>query len=170
MARGNEIVLSVEPKGTFIECTVVGTPKPGTVMELKTGVAEVGGRFSFEPAGFTAAVGVTQGMAADGNRTPIAVLDIDKLQGKTKDDAYVTGTRGFLYYPVAGEYLNMILENITGTAADQDFIIGTKLIVDDGTGKLLISAGTPESEPFICLEAVTDLAADYLCFVQYTGY
>ena len=167
MAKGNEIIVTAEPKGRFAECIVVGTPKPGTVMELKVGTAAVAGRFSYEPAGTTANSGASQGMAADGNRLPIAVLLPDHLQGQLATDAYVTGTRGFLYFPVPGEELNMLIENQSGTA--DDFVIGSKLIVDDGTGKLLISASTPEAEPFICLEALTDLTADNLTWVLFTG-
>lgn len=167
MAIGNEIIISANPKGHFEECIVVGTPKPGTVMEFKRGTAKVHGRWSYEPAGTTAASGV-QGMAADGNRLPIAVLLPDRLQGKLATDAYATGDIGFLYFPVMGEELNMLIENQAGTA--DDFTIGDKLIVDDGTGKLLISAGTPESEPFICLETVTDPTADHLTACKYTGY
>lgn len=168
MAKGNEIIVTANPKGVFSECIVSGTPKPGTVMEFKRGVTSTtGGRWTYEPAGTTAASGV-QGMAADGNRLPIAVLLPDHTQGKTATDAYVSGTRGFLYFPVAGEELNMIIENQSGTA--DDFAIGDKLIVDDGTGKLLISASTPESEPFICLETITDPTADTLTWCMFTGY
>lgn len=169
MAKGNEIIVTANPKGHFEECTVSGTPKPGTVMELKTGVSSVGGRWTYEPAGTTANVSTSQGMAADGNRLPIAVLCPDSLQGKLATDAYASGDRGFLYYPIMGEELNMILLDESGTGDTQDFIPGSKLIVDDGTGKLIQSASTPEAEPFICLETVTDLAADYLAWCKYTG-
>ena len=168
MARGNEILVSANPKGFYEECVISGTPKPGTVMELKKATAVIGGRWTFEPAGTTAAVGANLGMAADGDRLAIAVLLPDQLQGKIATDAYADGDRGFLYYPVSGEELNMLLENQSGTA--DDFIIGSKLIVDDGTGKLLISASTVESEPFMCLEAITDMAADTLAWCKYTGH
>lgn len=167
MARGTKVVVTGNPKGHREECTVVGTPKPGVVMNIVRSTSPVGGRFSYEPYGATAASGV-QGVAADGNRAPICVLCEDDLQGGTYNTAYVTGTRGFLYYPVAGEELNMWIENQSGTA--DDFVIGDKLIVDDGTGKLLISASTPEAEPFICLEAITDPTADTFAHVKFTGY
>lgn len=168
MARGNEIIVSADPKGKFETIIVSGTPKPGTVMEFKHGTAlGTGGHWTFEPAGTTAASGV-QGMAADGNRLPIAVLLNDPLQGRPVTTAYASGEIAQIYYPLAGEELNMIIENQSGTA--DDFAIGDKLIVDDGTGKLLISASTPESEPFICLETLTDLTADNLTWVKYTGY
>lgn len=174
MSLGNGIIISAEPRGRFEECYVSGTPKPGTVMELKIGTAAVGGRWTFEPAGTTAANSTYSGMAADGNRMPIAVLlcCADHMAcppGGLNTTAYTSGDRGCVYYPVNGEELNMILMDIAATGADQDFVPGTKLMVDDGTGKLLASASTPEAEPFICLETVTDLAADVLTRVMFTG-
>ncbi len=176
MAKGQCILVSSNPRGRFEECYIAGTPKPGTCMEIKTSVALKGGRWTFEPAGTTAAVGTSSGMAADGNRIPIAVLlgGADQVvgvpPGGLSTDAYVDGQRGMVYYPAAGEELNVLLMNDTGTSATEDFPIGTKLIVDDGTGKLVQSASTPESEPFLVLEAVLDLAADQLVWALYTGY
>lgn len=166
--KGNEIIVSANPKGVFEECIVVGTPYPGVVMEMKKATALVAGRFSYEPYGTTAANGASEGVAADGNRAPIAILLPDVHQGGLYNTAYVTGSRGFIYYPVMGEEFNMWLQNQSGTA--DDFIIGSKLIVDDGTGQLLISASTPESEPFVCLEAVTDMTSDTCTWVKFTGY
>ena len=50
MAKGNEIIVSSEPRGRFEECIVSGTPKPGTVIDIKPTVAAVSGRFTYEPA------------------------------------------------------------------------------------------------------------------------
>ena len=169
MAKGNSIIVTGAPKGYQRECTVSGTPKPGTCMELKIGTAEASGRWTYEPAGTTANSGTSQGMAADGNRLPIVVLLEDGLQGKLATEAYASGDRGFLYWPLPGDELNMIILDESGTGATQDFVPGSKLIVDDGTGKLVQSAGSPEAEPFICLETITDLAADYLTWCQFTG-
>lgn len=175
MAKGNGIIVSAEPRGKFEECYISGTPKPGTVMELKIGTAQKGGRWTYEPAGTTANNSTYSGMAADGNRMPIAVLcsGVESMSGPPgglQDTAYADGDRGMVYFPVPGEELNMILKDESGTAGDQDFVPGTKLIVDDGTGKLIASAGSPESEPFICLETKADLAADYLSWCMYTGH
>ncbi len=175
MAKGNGIIVSMSPRGVFEECYISGTPKPGTCMEIKTGVAIRGGRWTYEAAGTTAANSTYSGMAADGNRLPIAVLcsAIESVSpsnpGGINSTAYADGDRGMVYFPVPGEELNMILKDESGTGADQDFIPGTKLIVDDGTGKLLASQSTPEAEPFLCLETVTDLAADYLSWCKFTG-
>jgi hypothetical protein len=166
MAKGNSIIVSSEPKGVREECIISGTPTPGVVMELKGATAAVGGRFTYEPAGTTAAAG-SKGMSADGDRIPICVLTEDSLQGKLATTAYADGDRGFLYWPVNGEELNMLFQNASGTA--DDVLVGDKLIVDDGTGKLLVSTGSPECEPFGALEAITDPTVDQLFWVKYTG-
>lgn len=170
MAKGNEIVVTGEPRGRFLECIVSGTPKPGTVMELKWSVTTpTNGRWTYEPAGTTANSGTTLGMAADGNRLPIAVLLPDRMQGGLATTAYVSGTVGYLYFPLPGDEINMLIKDETGTGDTEDYVPGVKLIVDDGTGKLIQSSSTPESEPFICLETVTDVAADTLTWCMFTG-
>ena len=167
MAKGTKVIVSAHPKGHFEECVVIGTPKPGVIMDIvRPGVA-AHGRWNYEPYGTTAASGV-QGVTADGNRAAMAILLEDDNQGATINDAYVSGRPGRIYFPIMGEEFNLWLQNQSGTA--DDFVIGDKLIVDDGTGQLLISASTPESEPFICLETQTDLTADTAVWVKFTGY
>lgn len=165
MAKGNNIIVTANPMGVFMECTVVGTPKPGTIMTPVPGTAPVNGRFSYEPAGTTATVF----MSADGDRIPIAVLLPDQLQGKIATDAYVTGTRGFLYFPEPGDEINVLFMD-DGSGTSDDLAIGDLLIVDDGTGKLIKTTGSPQSEPFTCLEAVTDPTADQLVWAMYNGH
>lgn len=172
MAHGNCIIVSSPPMGRFEEITVVGTPKPGTIMNIVPATEPQGGRYSMEPAGTTAASG-SRGMSADGDRIPICVLlgGADPVAGvppgRTSTDAYVTGERGTVYYPALGEEINVLKMDVAGTG--DDFTIGDKLIVDDGTGKVLLSAGSPESEPFMCLETITDPSADQLIHALYTG-
>ena len=157
MAKGSSIVLAANPRGVFLEGNITGTDKPGTVMQLDVSEAEDNGRWTWENFD-----------ATDGNQRLIAVLLPDIYQGKLATDAYVTGTRCFLYVPVAGEELNMIILDISGTA--DDFAIGDLLIVDNATGKLIATTGSPESEPFVCLETITDPTADTLTRCLYTGY
>lgn len=159
MAKGNEIIVSPVPRGVFLEGTISGTPSPGTVMQIKAATEPVGGRFTWEV--FNA--------DADGNQRLIAVLLPDWGQGKTATDAYVNNSRGYLYIPQMGEELNMLVANIAGTS--DTFAIGQILIVDDGTGLLIKTASTPESEPFICLETrSTALTANTLLHCMFTGY
>lgn len=158
MPIANQIVMANDPRGRFFEGTIDGTPKPGVVMQVKSNVEPVGGRHTWE---------VFNG-AADGERTLIAVLIEDTLNGGTVDTAYSSGSRGFLYYPLPGDDILMRLLDVAGTA--DDHLIGEKLIVDDTTGKLVATTGTPESEPFVLMETITDPAADTLAWCVFTGY
>jgi len=178
MSQGNSIIVSAHDRGRHFEGllshTNSSTPKPGTVMELTRGVAKVNGRFTWDVFGADAASS-NNGVAADGDQRLMAVLLEDELLGKDVDTAYAASTetaktRIFLYCPLPGEELNMIFANISGTGADQDVAIGDQLIVDNGDGKLLVAAGSDESEPFICLETLTDIEADTLTHVMFTGY
>ncbi len=153
---GNDIIVSANPEGKFLEGIVSGTPKPGTVMEI-SGFTMVGGKFTwrvYQPG-------------TDGKRRLIAVLLENNLEGKTASDAYVTGTRCFLYCPLPGEELNMLLADVAGTG--DDHTAGETLIVDTGTGKLIATTGSPESEPFRLLETITDPTSDTLAHCMYTG-
>lgn len=158
-ARGSKVIISANPQGKFLEGVVQGTPKPGTVMEIVTPFYQNGRHLwrAFAPSG-----------GSDGDKRVVAVLLEDDLQGKLITDAYVTLTRCFLYVPQAGDELNMLLQNLSGTA--DDHAAGEMLMVDNGTGMLIASAGTPESEPFMLLEAVTDPTSDTLAPCLYTGY
>lgn len=157
MAKGNEIVVSSDPKGVFLEGIVVGTPKPGTIMEIKPGVAPASGRFQWQAFQ----------TPADGKPAIIAVLLPDSLQGKLNTDAYVTLTRCFLYCPAMGEDLNVLRLDIAGTA--DDVAIGDLFMVDNPTGKLIANS-SGGSVPFIALETITDPVADTLMWVKYTGH
>jgi len=156
MAIGNEIVVSGNPKGVFLEGTVDGTPKPGTVMQINA-QEPANGRHDW--TAFNA--------DADGDQRLIAVLNIDHLQGKISTDAYVDGDRCFLYVPAAGEEINVLVANIAGTS--DSFAIGDLLMVNDGDGKLIATTGSPESEPFIVLETQSAITADTLIHCMYTG-
>jgi len=161
MALGNNIIISSDPKGVFLEGIISGTPKPGTVMQVKAATEKTSGRFTWE----------VYNPDADGNQRLIAVLLPDSLRGVAATTAYTTGTRCFLYCPAAGEELNMLVKSISGTS--DSWAIGDLLIVDDGTGKLIATTGSPESEPFIMLETVaelTDTGADTLRHCMYTGH
>lgn len=159
MKGAGSIILSAQPRGVFHEGYVVGTPKPGTLMQIVAGTAvDSTGRFNWEP----------YNVDADGNQRLIAILLDDAFQGKLYDTAYATGDRVRLYVPVAGEEFNLLKGDVSGTA--DDFTVGQLLIIDDGTGKVIATTGSPESEPFICLEAITDPTTDQLVWCMYTGY
>ena len=159
MSKGNNIIVTSPERGVRLEGIISGTDKPGTVMQMVAATEPIGGRFTWAKA--------SAGMAADGDQRLIAVLLPDVLQGKTAGDAYVTGSRCFLYCPLPGETLNMLVEDVGGTG--DDFAIGDLLEVDNGTGKLLATT-SGESEPFVCLETVTNPLADHLMWCMFTGY
>lgn len=158
MAQGNEIIVSADPKGVFLEGIIYGTPKPGTLMQVKASTAMVSGVFTYEV--------YTPG--TNGDRRPIIVLLPDRNQGKLATEAYVSGDRGFMYAPAPGELLNMLIDDIAGTG--DDWAIGALLIAESGSGKLIATTGSPESEPFQMMETVTDPTADHLALCMYTGY
>lgn len=160
MSKGNNIIVSAEPKGVFKEGIIDGTPLPGTIMQIKATTEPVGGRHTWEVANY----------GADGDQRVVAVLLEDRLQGKTKDDAYADEDRCFLYFPIAGEELN-VRWAAAGTGTGDAVAIGDLGIVDDGTGLVVDTTGSPESEPFQALETVADVVSTgSLVWAMYTGH
>lgn len=139
--------------GRLTEGIIDGAYLPGTCLTVKAGVAPVNGRFTYE----------AWNRAADGNMAMTYVLLEDYLQGKGVASAYIAGKRGFLYCPQAGDILQLIVASGVTPA------IETYYVIDDGTGKLIIGAGTEESEPFVGREAASALGADTLMLVECTG-
>lgn len=158
MAKGNSVIVTADPKGTWEECIISGTDKPGVVMELVPTTAPVSGRFTYRAT--------TRNNGAAGG---IAILDIDRQQGKTRNDAYVSGTRAFLYWPVAGEEFNMLLSESVGTGTSGMTNIGDLLAVQKTSGQL-IAGGALTSRPFMLMERVTlDTYVDTHHWVKYLG-
>lgn len=159
MARGNEIIVSGFPRGTFYEGIIGDTSKPGTCMQIQAGTAAQGGIFTW----------VKATPPADGASLLIAILLPDRNQGKTATDAYVSGTRCFLYSPIAGEDLNVL---IGGAGPTESFAIGDRLAIAsngnvDKVGNLAPPSSIPASVPFICQETVTAVTVPYLAWVKF---
>ena len=138
--------------GKFFEVYIATgeTPKPGTILQLDPTVALIGGQHTAK----------LYNRDADGDRPagPYVVLLEDRKRGKTPDDAYAAGDLAPAYIPRAGDELNLLFGNASGTA--DDVAAGGLGIVDDGTGKVIPTTGSPEDEPLMFLEAYTDPAAD----------
>lgn len=177
MSIGNRILMTPDPKGRFEEIIISGTPKPGTFMNIKGSVSPIGGnpsgagRFTYEPAGTTAASG-SKGMSADGDRIAVGILLAPGESAASPGTgiattAYADGDRGMIYWPQNGDLMNVLYQNQSGTG--DDVTIGDKGIIDDGTGKVLVSTGSPESEPIEFREALTDPTADALLLAVWTG-
>lgn len=162
---GNNIILTPEPRGRRSEA-YNGTEAdilPGTCVQfIAAGTEDSGGRLGVEP----------YNVAASGTPKVVWVVDFDYLQGKTADDAIEAGKRLFLYAPLPGDELNMLVNDQSGTGASSDFSVGDPLKIEDGTGLLIDGAlGTAGiSNPFECMENYSDMAADTRLHVQFTGY
>jgi hypothetical protein len=130
------------------------------------------GTFEFEPAGTTAASG-SRGMGADGDRGEYGLLLGPGETAATPptsapaDYTFATGERGMIYWLQPGDRFNGLFQNAAGTA--DDVTRTDKMIIDDGTGKILVSTGSPESEPIQTLEALTDPTADTLIHCQWNN-
>lgn len=149
----------VKGNGHFLEGKLETgfTPKPGTCMIMTNAAADGSGNFTYKP----------WDGAADGERDEIIILRENEGLGKTPLDAYADSEHIYLYIPQNGDEVQVLYGNAAGTA--DDVTIGMKLIIDDVTGKVIPTTGSPESEPFKSLEAYTDPTADQLILVRVTG-
>lgn len=163
--KGTRIIVTSRPRGVYEDVFVVGTPKPGTVMEINN-TAQVGNVFSYSVYG-TFAHDTGQGIENDGDRKAIAILLEKDQESAIYSDAYVTGDMGRVYYPAMGEQFNMLVEDVSGTG--DDFFISEEMMVDDGTGKLLTADGNAQAHPFTCMEVVTDPLADHWMWCRFNG-
>jgi hypothetical protein len=153
--RGNEIVVSAEPNGRFVEGTIKTgeTPSPGSIMQIDTsaGINSLG-RFDWE----------LYNVSADGVHPvgPFIILREDIGQGKTNTDAYAAGDHAYGYIPLHGDELNLLIDDVSGTA---DIAIGTVMMPADGLGRLIATTGV-EAEVFLLMELISVPAADELGF------
>ncbi len=164
--KGIRIVVTSKPRGVFESILVVGTPKPGVAMEIEPSTAPVGGVFSYAVYG-TQAHASGHYVENDGDRKAIAILLEKDDEGGLFDRSYVDDEWGRIYWPAMGEQFNMLVEDVGGTG--DDFIIGTEMMVDDGTGKLLTADSNAQAHPFTALEAVTNPLADHWIHCRFNG-
>lgn len=153
------IVVTGNPRGNCLPVVIDGTPKPGTIMQIKTATAQVNGRYT--------ATAYAPGGSGQRPVGPLMVLKEDTLQGRPITEAYAAGDWADVYCPLPGDELLCLVKNIAGT---ETFAIGDIMMPEEGTG-LLIDTSSPEIEPFILLEADTSVwTADTLMHVIHTGY
>lgn len=164
--RGSKIIVTADPKGQFDEGYVATgeTHYPGQVLQRDASVALKGGRWTYK----------IYVPGADGENPLGSYWVVTEhmlvLQGKgitssTSFDSFAAGDRIQIYSPRAGEELNMLVGNLSGTG--DDHTIGEKMMVDNSTGKLIATTGTPEDEVAQLLETITDPTADTLAWVQW---
>lgn len=138
------------------------TPKPGTIMQIDVSVSLSSGRHTF----------VLYNADADGGRPKgaIFVLLEDNLIGSPATTAYAAGERARFYTPLPGDEINLLLTDENTGTSDNDVAAGTVPIIDDGTGKMIATTGTPETEVAMTLEAVSNMSADQLVWCSWTGF
>lgn len=161
--RGSKIIVTADPRGLRTEGTITDTSKPGTHMEIVPATAPVGGRFSWRCASTTS-------VASAGAKSPKVILLENWVVGKIYSDAYAANERCFLYYPNAGDELNLILGDVSGTG-DAAVAIGDFFGIDPTTtpGKLKRNSSYT-STPYHANEAyAAGLAADIWLWVTYRG-
>ena len=159
--RGSKILVSSNPKGVFLEGTVVGTPLPGSWGMVQAGTPAVNGRHTWVPYAPT----------ADGDPRLVAIFLEDDLQGLTASQPYVSGTRCLLYCPLGGEELNVLTLGEPGTGSANAFFVGTRLIGAHLSGKFVVTATSSLYAPFVVLEHIdqTPPNTDTLVWAMYQG-
>lgn len=156
--KGTEIIVSACPQGKFSECIISGTPLPGTCLEVVPGSTLTGGRQTMRA--------VTRSTGAKG---PICILLADSKRGKLYNSAYADGSRGQIYWPIAGEEFNMCVADVAGTGSAEDQAVGALYGVQTGTGKLAPDSSFA-STPFTAQEATHGfVTADRWVWMQYNG-
>jgi hypothetical protein len=158
MSKGNRIVVSANPRGVFLEGVLTAVAvSPGTMMEF-TSTAPIGGRHTWQ----------CFQRGSDGQKALVSIAQDDALQGQPMTSAYATSARVFMYCPESGEEMNILLKDIVGTG--DTHTQGEYEICNSGTGKFIVTTGSPGSEPFRLLEAITPApTADTLAWAMATG-
>ena len=154
-----EIIITSDPQGRVLEGYVYGTPKPGTLMQIRAAASISGDKkLTFEV--------YTPG--TNGEQRPVMVLLNEWLLGQDVDTAFVSGAPCRVYCPEVGDIIQVLFGNAVGTG--DDIAVGDLLIPVSGSGKVIKTASTPEMEPFQALEDIVDPTADQLLAALYTGH
>ena len=154
--KGQTIIVAAFPQGKFIEGLIGTSAYPGTKMEIKNGVLPVGGRHTWQPYGLNA------GMATNDPRL-VAILTADNLQGFTPETQCIAGQRAFVYCPLPGEEMNVLLAGQAGTGSANAFTIGERLDSQVSgtaslTGLYIQQVTSASKADFICMEHIDEVA------------
>ncbi len=156
--KGNKILINGnEPEGRFITGIISGAGcAPGMAMEIVPATEPVNGMFTYR----------RRQTGSNGDKRPLIVLLEDTLQGVKPDvngaNVYTAGSVAQLYAPINGDELNLLVENLSGTA--DSHAIGDQLMVDvaSGFGKWIVQASAANSAPATLEETSAALTADTL--------
>lgn len=160
MARGNEIIVTSNPRGVITEGFVKSgqTFYPGMAVVLDPSVALRSGNHTFKYAAPTA--GQFLG--------PIGiVMNLQTLIGRTNDKSIAAGEKCQVYFPLLGEQVNILVKDDSGSSTE-DHALGQPMI-PDSTGKF-VDVGAGANGSFTLLEAITNQTEDLLTWAIYTGH
>lgn len=144
--QNSVILLASDPRGIFLEGTVLGTPTPGVIMELYT-TANAGGRDTwrvYQPG-------------TNGTKRLCAIL-LEPFHGASYNTAYVSGERCKLYIPAPGEELNVLVLD-AGTGTGEVLTKTQRYTVQTGSGMMIRGTGGESWIPFMQLEDSVDVLA-----------
>lgn len=161
---GNAIVVT-SPNGRKLEGFINGADLlPGSIMEVDPTVPiDEAMRVTYRVA--------TPGADGGDPNGPMIVLDMNMIAGGDADRAYTDGDWGQLWCPNIGDVMNVRV-SAPGTGTGDTLAFGALLIVDNGTGNLIATTGSPVSQPFIVHEEETDdlTSTGTLVTAQFSGY
>jgi hypothetical protein len=142
MAVERTIVLTGNNYGHHDECVLDGACLPGTAVALKSN-----GNYDQ----------IAAALAASLKEPSLWILKEDRLQGRYLTTTYNSGDRAFMYKPVRGDHLLLLV------VSGQNIAVGDLLVeVAGGSGKFNEAAGTETRFRAKALEAPGALAADTL--------
>lgn len=124
---GSKIVVASNPRGLFLEGTIDDTSMPGTAMQITPNTAFTGTEPHWEH----------YQPSADGDPRLSTILLPDDLQGQLYSTAYVANARCFLYCPLPGETMNILVLGAAGTGSADTWKIGDRLIPAHASGKFV---------------------------------
>jgi len=152
--KGRSILVDGQPLGKRFWGPISGTPLPGLIMMVTAATEPVVGDFQYQEAS----------VGADGKKAVPYVLVEDRPQGRTVDDAYVSGTMGDIYVLLPGDDFNGRLGEGAGTS--NTGAIGDPYMLDSDSGTLI--PWTTGEVFAILMETITTVAASTLCYFRKT--
>lgn len=164
--RGKEILVNGEfGKGRY-EALYNGTGGdlyPGTIVQKDFSVALKGGQFTAVKYNADASGGRPKGGFC------VVLNTMGAMVGRTNEDPIPSGEIFQGYFPLPGDELNLLWGDVSGTGTSDVIEAGTVGIVDDTTGEIVATTGSPETEVCIAKERVA-LDGDSLVWSEWTGH
>ncbi len=166
MARGNDILCNGEfGKGRYqpLFNGSGGSLYPGTIVQIDPTVALKG----------NVATAIVFSRDADGDHSKGALFvvthEMQKMVGKLATDSIPSGEMFQGYAPINGDEINLLVADANTGTTQEDIAVGTLMMVDTGTGLLVATTGSPETEVAYTQEACNDMSAARLVWCSWSG-